>query len=79
MACAMTRKCRFRFGWPIVGRPSVGRIGPGCQPVLFAALANIGARQCIGRVLSDSKSLIQKARSGFSDAGSIIAIIRIYQ
>jgi hypothetical protein len=40
---------RFRFGLPTVfaGRPSVGGIGLGCQPIQFAAEARFGARQCI--------------------------------
>jgi hypothetical protein len=35
----MARKRRFRFGLAIVfaGRPSVGGVGLGCQPIRFAA------------------------------------------
>ena len=35
----MARKRRFRFGLPTVfaGRPSVGGVGLGCQPIRFAA------------------------------------------
>ena len=53
MACAMARKRRFRFGLPTVvaGRPSVGGVGLGCQPIRFAAAARFGA---LGGVLSDS-------------------------
>jgi hypothetical protein len=44
----MALKRRFRFGLPIVfaWRPSVGGVGLGYQPILFAA-ARLGARQCI--------------------------------
>jgi len=53
MACAMARKCRFRFGLPIAfaGRRSVGGGGPGYLRVQFAAVANSGA---LGSVLADS-------------------------
>jgi hypothetical protein len=57
----MARKRRFRFGLPIVfaGRPSVGGVGPGCQPVRLAAVANFRrARQ------SDSKSPQRVFRCG---------------
>ena len=49
----MARKRRFRFGLPIVfaGRPSVGGVGLGCQPIRFAAAARFGA---LGSVLPDS-------------------------
>jgi hypothetical protein len=49
----MARKRRFRFGLPTVfaGRPSVGGVGLGCQPIRFAAVARFGA---LGSVLSDS-------------------------
>jgi hypothetical protein len=35
----MARKHSFRFGLPAVvaGRPSVGGVGLGCQPIRFAA------------------------------------------
>jgi hypothetical protein len=41
----MARKRRFRFGLPTVfaGRPSVGGVGLGCQPIRFAAAARFGA------------------------------------
>ena len=41
----MVRKRRFRFGLPTVfaGRPSVGGVGLGCQPIRFAAMARFGA------------------------------------
>lgn len=62
----MARKCRFRFGLPIVfaGRPSVGGGGPGYRPVRLAAVANFGA---FGGVLADS---------GLSDAKSPQRIFR---
>jgi hypothetical protein len=43
----MARKHSFRFGLPIVfaGRPSVGGVGPGCQPIRFAAGQVRRARQ----------------------------------
>jgi hypothetical protein len=49
----MARKRCFRFGLPIVfaGRPSVGGVGLGCQPIRLAAAARFGA---LGRVLPDS-------------------------
>ena len=60
MACAMARKRRFRFGLPIVfaGRPSVGGVGLGCQPIRFAAAARFDALGSVlpDSVLSDSKS-----------------------
>jgi hypothetical protein len=68
----MARKRRFRFGLPIVfaGRPSVGGIGPGW----FAAAAGFGpARQ----YSLTAYCLIQKARSGFSGAGLILATMKI--
>ncbi|WP_128089476.1 hypothetical protein [Bradyrhizobium viridifuturi] len=43
--------------------------GPGYQPVRLAAAANFGA---LG-------SLMQKARSGFSGAGSIVAMMKMYR
>ena len=49
----MARNRRFRFGLPTVfaGRPSVGGVGLGCQPIRFAAAARFGA---LGSVLPDS-------------------------
>jgi hypothetical protein len=49
----MARKRRFRFGLPIVfaERRSVGGVGLGCQPILFAAAARFGA---LGSGLPDS-------------------------
>src|SRR5450756_2575540 len=49
----MARKRRFWFGLPTVfaGRPSVGGVGLGCQPIRFAA--RFGA---LGSVLPDSVS-----------------------
>jgi hypothetical protein len=72
----MARKRRFRFGLPIVfaGRPSVGGVGLGYQPIRFAAAARFGA---LGSVLPDRYCLIQKARSGFSGAGLILATMKI--
>jgi hypothetical protein len=56
----MARKRRFRFGLPIAfaGRPSVGGVGPGCQPIRFAAAARFGAPGSVwpDSVVSDSKS-----------------------
>jgi len=56
----MARKRRFRFGLPIVfaGRPSVGGVGLGCQPIRFAAAARFGAPGSgwSDSVLPDSKS-----------------------
>jgi hypothetical protein len=55
----MARKRRFWFGLPIVtGRPSVGGVGLGCQPVRFAAAAGFDALGSVlpDSVLSDSKS-----------------------
>ena len=56
----MARKRRFRFGLPIVfaGRPSVGGVGLGCQPIRFAAAARFGA---LSGVLSDSVSSDSKS------------------
>jgi hypothetical protein len=49
----MALKRRLRFDLPIVlaGRPSVGGVGLGCQPIQFAAAARFGA---LGSVLPDS-------------------------
>ena len=56
----MARRRRFRFGLPIVfaGRPSVGGVGLGCQPVRFTAAATFGALGSVwpDSVSSDSKS-----------------------
>jgi hypothetical protein len=56
----MVRKRRFRFDLRIVfaGRPSVGGVGLGCQPIRFAAAARFGALGSVlpDSVLSDSKS-----------------------
>jgi hypothetical protein len=56
----MARKRRFRFGLPTVlaGRPSVGGVGLGCQPIRFAAAARFGAP---GGVLPDSVSSDSKS------------------
>jgi hypothetical protein len=72
----MARKRRFRFGLPIVfaGRPSVGGVGLGCQPIRFAAAATFGA---LGRGLPDSVLSDSKSRSGFSGAGLIRATMKI--
>ena len=55
----MARKRRFRFGLPIVfaGRPSVGGVGLGCQPIRLVA-ARFGALRSVwpDSVSSDSKS-----------------------
>src|SRR5882757_1980906 len=56
----MARKRRFRFGLPIVfaGRPSVGGVGLGYQPIRFAAAAEFDALGSVwpDSVSSDSKS-----------------------
>jgi hypothetical protein len=56
----MARMRRFRFGLPIVfgGRPSVGGVGLGCQPIRFAAATRFGVLGSVlpDSVLSDSKS-----------------------
>ena len=72
----MARKHSFRFGLPIVfaGRPSVGGVGLGGQPIQFAAAARFGA---LGSVLPDSVLSDSKARSGFSGAGLIVATMKI--
>ena len=56
----MARKRRFRFGLPIVfaGRPSVGGVGLGCQPIRFAAAARFGA---LGSAWPDSASSDSKS------------------
>jgi hypothetical protein len=64
----MARKPRFRFGLPIViaGRPSVGGVGLGCQPIRLAAAARFGAlgNGLLDSVLSDSKSPRRVFRRG---------------
>jgi hypothetical protein len=66
----MARKRRFRFGLPIVfaGRPSVGGVGLGCQPIRFAAAARFGALGSVlpDSVLSDSKSPQRIFRRGLN-------------
>jgi hypothetical protein len=66
----MARKCRFRFGLPTVfaGRPSVGGVGLGCQPIRFAAAARFGALGSVlpDSVLSDSKSPRRIFRRGLN-------------
>jgi hypothetical protein len=71
----MARKRRFRYGFLIVfaGRPSVGGVGLGCQPIRFAAAA-IGA---LGGVLPNSVLSNKKARTVFSGAGLILATMKI--
>src|ERR1700731_458363 len=70
MACARARKRRFRFGLPIVfaGRPSVGGVGLGCQPIRLAAAARFGAPGSVlpDGVLSDSKSPQRIFRRGLN-------------
>jgi hypothetical protein len=65
----MARKRRLRFGLPIVfaGRPSVGGVGFGCQPS--------SARSAVYCLTAHCQ--IQKARGGFSGAGSSLATIKI--
>src|SRR5882672_7136610 len=66
MACAMARKRRFRFGLAIVfaGRPSVGGVDLG----QFGSLRRpVSARSTVYCLTASCR--IQKARSGFSDAG----------
>src|ERR1700722_8863570 len=70
MACAMARKRRFRFGLPTVfaGRPPVGGVGLGCQPIRLAAAARFGAPGSVwpDSVLSDSKSPRRIFRRGLN-------------
>ena len=66
----MARKHSFRFGLPIVfaGRPSVGGVGLGRQPIRFAAAARFGALGSAlpDSVLSDSKSPRRIFRRGLN-------------
>jgi hypothetical protein len=66
----MVRKRRFRFGLPIVfaGRPSVGEVGLGCQPIRFAAAVRLGAPGSVlpDSALSDSKSPRRIFRHGLN-------------
>jgi hypothetical protein len=66
----MARKRRFRFGLPIVfaGRPSVGGVGLGCQPIRFAAAATFCALGSVwpDSVSSDSKSPQRIFRRGLN-------------
>src|SRR5882757_2619999 len=74
----MARKRRFRFGLPIVfaGRPSVGGVGLGCQPIRFAAAAKFGALGSVwpDSVSSDSKSPRRIFRRGEAEQGPTIAV-----
>jgi hypothetical protein len=65
----MARKRRFRFGLPIVfaGRRSVGGVGLGCRPSSARSAVYCLTAYC----------LIQKARSGCSGAGLILATMKI--
>ncbi len=68
----MARKRRFRFGLPIVfaGRQSVGGVSQ------FGSLRRPpSARSAVDGLTA--YRLIQKARSGFSGAGSIVATMKI--
>jgi hypothetical protein len=71
----MARKRRFRFGLPIVfaGRPSVGGALAVSQ---FGSLRRPGSTRSAADCLTAS-CLIQKARSGFSGAGLILATMKI--
>src|SRR3982074_2384238 len=66
----MGRKRRFRFGLPTVfaGRPSVGGVGLGCQPIRFAAMARFGGFRSVlsDSVFSDSKSPQRIFRRGLN-------------
>jgi hypothetical protein len=65
----MARKCRFRFGLPIVlaGRPSVDGVGLGCRPIRFAGRPVRRARKRMpDSVLSDSKSPRRIFRRGLN-------------
>jgi hypothetical protein len=66
----MARKRRFRFGLPIVfaGRPSVGGVGLGCQPIRYAAAATFCALGSVwpDSVSSDSKSPQRIFRRGLN-------------
>jgi hypothetical protein len=75
----MARKHRFRFGLPIVfaGRPFCRR----GRPWLPANSVRCGrpgsARPAVVGLTADCR--IQKARGGFSGAGSILATMKICQ
>ena len=66
----MARKRRFRFGLPTVfaGRPPVGGVGLGCQPIRFAAAATFCALGSVwpDSVSSDSKSPQRIFRRGLN-------------
>ena len=66
----MARKRRFRYGSPAVfaGRPSVGGVGLGCQPIRFAVAARFGALGSVwpDSVSSDSKSPRRIFRRGLN-------------
>ena len=66
----MARKRRFRFGLPTVfaGRPFVGGVGLGCQPIRLAAAARFGALGGVlpDSILSDSKSPQRIFRRGLN-------------
>ena len=72
----MARTRRFRFGLPILfaGRPSVGGVGLGYQPILFAAAARFGA---LGSVSPDSVLSDSKSPQRISGAGLILAMMKI--
>jgi len=77
----MARKHSFRFGLPTVfaGRPPVGGVGPGCQPIRFAAAAGFGAlgSVCVlpDGVLSDSKSPRRSFRRGLNSCDEDMPVI----
>lgn len=72
----MARKRRFRFGLPIVfaGRPSVGGLGLGCQPIRFAAEVALDG---LGSILPDSALSDSKSPHRISGAGLILATMKI--
>ena len=72
----MARKRRLRFGLPIVfaGRPSIGGVGLAVSQ--FCSLRRPRAARSAVYCLT-AYCLIQKARSGFSGAGLILATMKI--
>lgn len=74
----MARKRRFRFGLPTVfaGRPSVG--GAALAIGQFGSLRRpISARSAAYWPMAACP--IEKARSGFSGAGLILAMMKMYR
>ena len=74
----MARKRRFRFGLPIVFAGARLSAGAALAVSQFGSLRKPSSTRSAVYCLTAS-CLIQKARSGFSGAGLILATMKIYR